>query len=99
MKSAFDKIAAGMQDAIAYAQGDQNRGRVAVPVNVKAIRRAVKLTQEQFAETYHVPLGSLRDWEQGRYQPDAASRTLLAMIAAEPDGVRAIIDVAFPQGV
>ena len=38
MGKAFDKIAAGFEDAIAFAQGDASRGRIARPVNVKAIR-------------------------------------------------------------
>jgi len=41
MKSAFDKIAAGLEDAIAYAGGDTSRGGRAT-VDVKAIRAATK---------------------------------------------------------
>ena len=37
---------------------------------VKTIRRALQLTQEEFAARYHIPLGTLRDWEQGRSEPD-----------------------------
>ena len=33
---------------------------------VKIIRRSLDLTQEEFAERYHIPIGTLRDWEQGR---------------------------------
>ena len=36
----------------------------------KIIRRALELTQEEFATRYHIPLGTLRDWEQGRAVPD-----------------------------
>jgi len=36
----------------------------------KVIRRALDLTQEEFAARYHIPLGTLRDWEQGRTEPD-----------------------------
>jgi DNA-binding transcriptional regulator YiaG len=36
----------------------------------KIIRRALGLTQEEFAAHYHIPLGILRDWEQGRAEPD-----------------------------
>ncbi len=91
MKSAFDKMAAGFEDAIAYAGGDKTRGCEAAPLDVKAIRKVTKLTQEQFSATYHLPLGSVRDWEQKRFQPDAGARTLLAMIAADPVGVQKII--------
>jgi len=39
----------------------------------KVIRRALALTQEEFAVRYHIPLGTLQDWEQGRTnaRPDA----------------------------
>ena len=36
----------------------------------KMIRRALELTREEFAARYHIPLGTLRDWEQGRAEPD-----------------------------
>ena len=41
---------------------------------VKTIRRALGLTQEEFSARYHVPLGTLRDWEQGRTEPDQPAR-------------------------
>jgi putative transcriptional regulator len=55
---------------------------------VKVIRRALALTQEEFAARYRIPLGALRDWEQGRAEPDQAARAYLTVIAREPDKVR-----------
>jgi putative transcriptional regulator len=40
----------------------------------KIIRRALELTQEEFAARYHIPLGTLRDWEQDRTEPDQPTR-------------------------
>jgi len=37
---------------------------------IKTMRRALGLTQEEFSARYHVPRGMLRDWEQGRTEPD-----------------------------
>ena len=54
----------------------------------KTLRRILGLTQEQFAERYGIPLGTLRDWEQGRSEPDAATRTFLKVIAKHPEMVR-----------
>lgn len=54
---------------------------------VKIIRRALGMTQEQFAERYLIPLGTLRDWEQGRTEPDQAAQAYLKVIAKEPDTV------------
>lgn len=54
----------------------------------KTLRRALGLTQEEFAERYRIPLGTLRDWEQGRTEPDAPSRAYLHVIAKDPEFVR-----------
>jgi putative transcriptional regulator len=51
---------------------------------VKIVRRALGLTQEEFAARYRIPLGTLRDWEQGRSDPDQPARAYLRVIAAEP---------------
>src|SRR5579863_9810295 len=53
----------------------------------KIIRRALALTQEEFALRYHVPLGTLRDWEQGRSEPDQPAKAYLTVIARDPEGV------------
>ena len=42
----------------------------------KIIRRALELTQEEFSSRYHIPIGTLRDWEQGRTKPDQPARGL-----------------------
>ena len=54
----------------------------------KTIRRALGLTQEEFALAYHIPLGTLRDWEQGRCEPDQPARAYLKVIARDPEGVK-----------
>ncbi len=54
---------------------------------VKVIRRALQLTQEQFAERFQIPLGTLRDWEQGAAIPDQSARAYLTVIARDPDAV------------
>lgn len=55
---------------------------------ITTLRRALKLSQEDFAARYHIPVGTLRDWEQGRKEPDAAAKAFLRAIAREPDAVR-----------
>lgn len=54
---------------------------------VATLRRRLRLTQEEFAKRYAIPLGTVRDWEQCRSEPDAASTAYLTVIAAEPDRV------------
>jgi putative transcriptional regulator len=53
----------------------------------RRIRERLKLTQEQFAEKFEIPLGTLRDWEQGVSLPDRAARTLLRVIEQDPEAV------------
>jgi len=51
---------------------------------VKTLRRALGLTQEEFAERYDIPIGRLRDWEEGRTEPDQAARADIDAIARDP---------------
>jgi putative transcriptional regulator len=55
---------------------------------VRIVRLALALTQEAFADAYGIPVATLRDWEQGRREPDQASRTLLKLIERMPHEVR-----------
>ncbi len=55
---------------------------------IKTLRRALHLTQEEFADRYHIPLGTLRDWEQGRSEPDQPARAYLKVIARDPEAVQ-----------
>ncbi len=58
---------------------------------VKTLRRALGLTQEEFSARYHIPLGTLRDWEQGRSQPDQPARAFLSVIARAPKEVAELL--------
>jgi putative transcriptional regulator len=92
MSAAGKSILAGLQDALAYAQGDTTRGEahtVQVPatVDVKAIRKRLGLTQTAFAQRYGFELSSIRNWEQGRRQPEGPARILLLVIDKEPEAV------------
>jgi putative transcriptional regulator len=49
--------------------------------------RALALTQEEFAAHYRIPLGTLRDWEQGRSVPDQPAKAYLTVIARDPKAV------------
>lgn len=63
-----------------------------LPVDVKAIRNATGLSQGLFAARYRIPVGTLRDWEQGRKQPDSTARAYLHVIARNPDMVAKALD-------
>ncbi len=56
-------------------------------IDVRALRKQLGLTQHQFATRFRLPLGTIRDWEQGTHWPDRAAHTLLTVIARDPDAV------------
>jgi putative transcriptional regulator len=59
---------------------------------VRALRKMLNLTQEEFAARFHLPLGTIRDWEQGAHRPDKAAQVLLTVIARDPDAVARALD-------
>jgi putative transcriptional regulator len=63
-------------------------------VNVKKLRERLGLTQEAFAATYRIPIGTLRDWEQRRKLPDAPARAYLTVIARNPEAVAGLLVAA-----
>jgi len=94
-KKNFNRIMDGLNDALAIVEGraDPKTYRVHVPyaVDVQKIRKKLKLTQAQFAERYGFSLGSIRDWEQKRKQPEASARMFLKVIEKRPDVVAEVL--------
>ena len=80
--------AAAWRDPDAQPLTDADLARMKRVPRIKTLRRALGLTQEEFAARYHIPLGTLRDWEQGRCEPDQPARAYLTVIAHDPEGVR-----------
>ncbi len=60
--------------------------RVMLLPQVRAVRRALGLTQEEFAARFQVLLRTLRDWEQGRAEPDQPARAYLRAIGVDAEG-------------
>ncbi len=83
-----DVTAAAMADPDAQPMtSEQLRTARRVP-RTKTLRRALSMTQEEFAVRFHIPIGTLRDWEQGRCEPDQPARAYLTVIAHDPEGVK-----------
>jgi putative transcriptional regulator len=81
----FESLKRGLEQAAAFARGENVPGIVVHhAVDVKSIREATGLSQAKFASAYQIPLGTIKDWEQGRRIPDAPARALLKVIAADP---------------
>lgn len=83
-----ERHAAALSDPDAQPLTPEDFKRMKRTPQVRVIRRALGLSQEDFAARYHIPLGTLRDWEQGRVEPDQAARAYLKVIAREPETVR-----------
>jgi putative transcriptional regulator len=80
-------MAAALSDPDAQPLTSEDMKRMKRRPRVTIIRRALDLTQEEFSLRYGIPLGTLRDWEQGRTEPDATARAYLKVIALEPETV------------
>jgi putative transcriptional regulator len=95
-KRAFDKIAEGLREAIAVARGEAEPARLHVPaeIDVKALRRKLKLSQEDFAYSYGFTVSQIRDWEQGRTHPIGALRAYLIIIERDPESVKQLLRAA-----
>ena len=83
-----ERHAAAMADPDARPMTDEEWARARPVPRAWIIRRALGFSQEEFAEHFHIPIGTLRDWEQGRKEPDAAAKAYLRVIASAPDTVR-----------
>ena len=84
--------AAALADPDAQPLTEERLARMKRVPRARTLRRALGLTQEEFAARYHIPIGTLRDWEQGRSEPDQPARAYLNVIAHDPDGVRRALE-------
>ena len=89
-----ERHAAALSDPDAQPLTPDDFKRLKQTPRTKIIRRALGLSQEEFAARFHIPLGTLRDWEQGRKDPDAAARAYLVVIGRNPDAVQAALTPA-----
>lgn len=79
----------GMKLVLAHQRGSVQLEQVRPkPIDVKAIRKRVKMSQAEFSSAYGINKRALQEWEQGGRQPDSAARAYLTVIAKEPAMVR-----------
>jgi putative transcriptional regulator len=79
----------GMKVVLAHQRGRIELEQVwPKPIDVKAIRKRVKMSQAEFSRAYGISRRALQEWEQGGRQPDSAARAYLTVIAKEPAVVR-----------
>ncbi len=95
MSEVYDSLMEGLNEALAFAQGEQTNAvvrQIAVPaVDVAAIRASTGLSQGAFARSIGVAKGTLLNWEHGRRQPTGPAQVLLAIIAKKPSLVSELL--------
>ena len=86
-----------MKEALAISRAELSNTtyRVHIPerIDVKAIRDKMGLSQSSFANRFGLSVYSLRNWEQGKRQPDPAARAYLKVIEKAPDLVIKVLAV------
>jgi len=89
MSTAFNSIKRGLLEAIEHAEGQlpQTRVHSPRPVDVKALRAKVGMTQEQFAARFGFSTATLRHWERGDRTPHGPALVLLNVIEHNPNAV------------
>jgi putative transcriptional regulator len=89
-------MTAALSDPDAQPLTEEQLSRMKRTPRTKIIRRVLHLSQEEFALRYHIPIGTLRDWELGRCEPDPIAKAYLHVIAYNPDGVVAALNSPVP---
>jgi putative transcriptional regulator len=89
------RIIESMKEAVAIScgelAGDTYCIHIPERVNVKAIREQMGLSQSAFANRFGLSIYALRNWEQGKRQPDPAARAYLKVIEKVPEVVSKVL--------
>lgn len=90
----FDSLVASMQEMNEIARGERAPSREfhVSPVEVREIRKATGLSQIKFAKVIHVPVGTLKNWEQGHRDPTGPAKVLLQVIKKDPQHVMSALE-------
>ncbi len=100
----FDGIMSGLQEALAYAKGEETECKVIrvsevviepIPVigklEVLTIRRSLNLSQKVFADVLGVSKKTVEAWENGRNRPEGAASRLIGLLAKNKSIVQEIV--------
>jgi len=98
MSKLGSRLIRAAREGRAIVRGEARAGtyRVYVPedIDVRKIRRSLKLSQTQFAAKFGLQASTIRDWEQHRRKPEGAARVLLQVIKKEPEAVSRALEHA-----
>jgi putative transcriptional regulator len=84
-------MAAALSDPDAQPLTPEELARMRRVSRVKVLRQRLGMTQEAFAQAFHLPVTTLRDWEQHRSKPDAPARALLLAIERDPEAMQRLL--------
>jgi putative transcriptional regulator len=84
------RLLENMAEVVEIAEGRKEAARITVVQvpDVRAIRRGLRMSQQEFSRVYRIPLATLKNWEQGRRHPDAPAAAYLQVIANRPREAR-----------
>jgi putative transcriptional regulator len=96
METMFQDLMDGLDEVDAFLAGETAGYKVNVPaeVDVKVIRKRLKMTQARFSNTFGFSLDAVKHWEGGRRTPESSARAFLTVIAKNP---HAVIAALHPQ--
>jgi putative transcriptional regulator len=81
----FDRLMDVLSDTLAEKTEKQECGlQLPSVIDVVAIRKRAGLSQAAFSARIGVPVGTLRNWEQGHRKPQGPARVLLALLDRNP---------------
>lgn len=92
-KQLFDELLASVREGGAILRGEKRASReyhLDEP-DVRCLRQRYGLSQPKFAALLGISVATLRNWEQGRRQPEGSARVLLRIVSLHPG---AVLDVA-----
>jgi putative transcriptional regulator len=100
MAKMFDALMTGLDEVEAFLAGETAGYKVNLPakVDVKSIRKRLKMTQARFSDTFGFSLDAVKHWEGGRRTPESSARAFLTVIARNPTAVVAALH-SLPQPV
>ncbi len=95
----FEELVASIREAGAIRRGEKKPSRIfkVEKPDIKAIRGAMGMTQMQFAGLLGISVNTLRNWEQGRREPEGPARVLLLVAAHRPEAILESVKLQMTQ--
>jgi putative transcriptional regulator len=89
MSKMFEDLKQGLHEADVFLAGSPEGYKVSVPteIDVKNIRKGLRMTQARFSNAFGFSLDAVKHWEGGRRTPEASARAFLTVIARNPHAV------------